>query len=708
MGNQQNFCVKCGKPLQPGQNFCANCGFKLTDSVTNSSNPMLQQNVPVMQPVKKMKKKFWIWFSVGTAVVLALIIGVAVAVMLNTKAKDRTIMVYMIGSNLESEGAAASLDINEMKGSSFDGEHTKILLYTGGSEKWALDEISPDENAIFEVADGQINKVKVYEKSLMTEPQNVVDFVNFAYENYSADLYDLIFWDHGGGPIFGYGQDGNSLLGKAMKIPALTKALAETELVTSGKKFDLIGFDACLMGSAEVAKAFSKYGDYMIASEEVEPGNGWSYGFLNALGKENPVKDTKELGQEIIDQYIDSYKDYAYDVDLSMALIDLKKIDQLVNSMDELFSEVKDGITEQSFSQYSRLMTRDKVYGYAGRDNRSYDLVDLVDLCESLRDEYGDKVDKIRNDFDDIVLYNKSNMDNANGLSVYFLNYNKKEAEKMLVDYKDVALSDEYYNFLIKYKGFVAGDRRVSRAIYDNLDEKEVDGGIEIELPDELRDNYQSGEIIIFRKLGDNKYMPVYRSSEVGLSGNMLRATTYNLQFVIEATSDEGTEYGWAVMYEKERTADYADYVTLGVLWYEDGSNLGIKPKSYEMHIRVPKGETEAQVRDIRVRSDNELASKMSFDPEKINIIDFTIGAYKLFDDAGKLDYNMESHGTLYGTSVNLKKNDKYRIKLVGLDFDFGNMYDGEFDSLDDYYAGFIVHDTQGDSHRLNLVHINK
>ena len=45
---------------------------------------------------------------------------------------------------------------------------------------------------------------------------------------------------------------------------------------------------------------------------------------------------------------------------------------------------------------------------------------------------------------------------------------------------------------------------------------------------------------------------------------------------------------------------------------------------------------------------------------------------------------------------------------LAGLDFDFGDIYEGEFSNdTADYYASFVVHDTQGDSHKLNLVHIN-
>ncbi len=750
MEYKPGYCAHCGQPLQLGQDFCANCGTKRGETynpndITNQAaqpmsvqtgasfqngavqstmsqgvpmqnmsaqNNMIQTsfpqgNVTPVMPVKpkKSKKKILIWSGIIAA--LALILIVVLVIVLNIKGQDRTIMVYMVGSDLESESAAGSLDITEMKEANFDPEHTKVLVYTGGTKKWALSEISADENAIFEVVGGEIKKVQTFEKKTMTEPSNLIDFINFAYENYPADMYDLILWDHGGGPIFGYGLDENSMSGTPMRVPTLVKALAESKFILDGKKFDFIGFDACLMGSIEVAKSLSAYSDYLIASEEVEPGNGWNYAFLNDLSEENHVKDTEELGQSIIDHYMSHYDDYAYDVDLSLSMVDLKKINKLTESTNDLFSNVKEKITTQTFSEYSRMMTRDKVYGYTGRDSESYDLVDLMDLCSSLQGDYYDKVNRIKTDFEDAVVYNRSNMENTNGLSVYFVNFNKTEAERMLVAYKDVSFSDGYYDFLTKYKDFVVGEKMVSRTAFKDLEETNRGGVIMVEIPNELKDNYQSGEIIVYRKLGENKFMPIYRSSEVELSGNKLMATSYNLQFVIEVTGDEGTEYGWSVMVEKERTYDYADYVTFGVLYYNDDSSLGFSPKSYEMHLRVPRGSNEAEVRDIRVASDNDLSSKMSFAQDKIKIIEFTAGTYKLFNEAGEQDDNMESYGQIYGTGADIEGGDTYKIKLVGLDFDFGNIYNGEFKSLTDYWAEFIVHDTQGNAHRLNLIHID-
>ena len=61
--------------------------------------------------------------------------------------------------------------------------------------------------------------------------------------------------------------------------------------------FDFIGFDACLMATYETAVMLEQHADYMIASEETEPGIGWYYtGWINALSSNTSI-NTAELGQ---------------------------------------------------------------------------------------------------------------------------------------------------------------------------------------------------------------------------------------------------------------------------------------------------------------------------------------------------------------------------------------------------------------------------
>ena len=54
-------------------------------------------------------------------------------------------------------------------------------------------------------------------------------------------------------------------------------------MAADGQKFGDRDFDACLMGMIEVADVLSDYSDYMIASEEMEAGDGWDYSFLRQM-----------------------------------------------------------------------------------------------------------------------------------------------------------------------------------------------------------------------------------------------------------------------------------------------------------------------------------------------------------------------------------------------------------------------------------------
>ena len=188
---KNKFCSKCGSEILKNSNFCSKCGNKI-------------------ETFDNKKKKIII---TTLCLVTALVIGASVLAlkMLVDKPYTRTVMVYMIGSDLESSQSSASLDINEMKEAGFNQDDTKVLVYTGGSKSWALDNIDPNKNTIFEVKNGENVMVKEYSKKPMTQAKTLTEFVNYVTSNYESNYYDLILWDHGGGPIYGYRRDENTI-----------------------------------------------------------------------------------------------------------------------------------------------------------------------------------------------------------------------------------------------------------------------------------------------------------------------------------------------------------------------------------------------------------------------------------------------------------------------------------------------------------------
>ena len=689
-----NFCRYCGREMPLNAKFCGHCGTPVKTAVSNK---------------KPVNKKL---FAIGGAVagVIALVVVVAALIVGFNKPKTRTVMVYMIGSDLESSYSAASMDIKEMLDAGHNEEDTKVVIYTGGAKKWTLDEVSEKENAVFELKNGELNKVTTYAKTVMTKPETLTEFIDYAYDNYKSNYYDLILWDHGGGPIMGYGSDENSLSKTPMAIKDLSEALANSKVVKEHGKFELIGFDACLMGALEVANALSEHANYMIASEELEPGKGWSYIFLKDVNRDN---DAASVSKRVIDEYVADYEDYRYDVDLSLSAIDLTRVKNVAETVDKLFARINDEVDASTFSKYSRALKSQKVYGYTGRDSSSYDLVDLIDLTQNVSDMYPGEVAEVKSAAEKAIIYNKSNMDHTNGLSFYFPTNNKKQVDKLVSMYEDVAISDGYYNFLKKYAGFITGNKNVTRAAYSDLPVKtSEESAISVELDDELVENYQKGEVMIFRKLGENKFVPIYRSSEVELDGNMLKTNSTNLQFVVKATDVDGnTEYGWVALYEKERTDDYADYVAVGLVGYKDeATSLGWGIKNQNTIVRVYEGDKVAKLREMRITNDDEtgLSSKTDIEQEGIMFLEYPVWVYGLLDENGQVTDDLVSTGEAFGTGVNMEKGGKIEFMLTDLDFDFGDMYQGQIprEAMKDYYAEFIVYDTQGEAHKLNLVHI--
>ena len=122
-------------------------------------------------------------------------------------AKSATVMVYMCGSDLESGYGAASADIEEMLEADL-GDNVNVVLETGGASGWSFSsEADPSTRQRWVLENGEANLVQDSGEATMLDEGEVADFCSWAAEKYPADRYILIFWDHGGGTIGGFGYD---------------------------------------------------------------------------------------------------------------------------------------------------------------------------------------------------------------------------------------------------------------------------------------------------------------------------------------------------------------------------------------------------------------------------------------------------------------------------------------------------------------------
>lgn len=217
------------------------------------------------------------------------------------------IMLYQNGDDevLEED---TFLDLNEAEivGST---ENVKIVSqmdrYNGGFDgdgDWTT------AKRFFVTKDGDLNKIGSQELADLGEvdsgnPQTLIDFATWAIEAYPAGHYVLILGDHGAGWDGGW-YDDDPVKGSSFRMQDIDDALGKIIEMTGIGAFEMLGFDACLMGQLEVMSAIAPHARYAVASEETEPAIGWAYAsFLKALNKK-PEMSGGELGEAIVKSYI--------------------------------------------------------------------------------------------------------------------------------------------------------------------------------------------------------------------------------------------------------------------------------------------------------------------------------------------------------------------------------------------------------------------
>lgn len=169
----------------------------------------------------------------------------------------------------------------------------------------------------------------------MSDGNVLAEFINYVLgkKEYEAQHYMLILADHGGGwrgVCWDEIQDPQG--GACITMPELRSALSST-----GKKFDIIAFDACLMGMFEVAYEIREFANYMIASQNVT----WAtidIGYKEWLTSlvANPDTDAKELAENIAKAIYNAGVAAAKEV--VTASIDLSKVNHLGTTLNDLLT----------------------------------------------------------------------------------------------------------------------------------------------------------------------------------------------------------------------------------------------------------------------------------------------------------------------------------------------------------------------------------
>ena len=228
-----------------------------------------------------------------------------------------TFMVYMDADNTLSQYAPS--DLAEMMGVGSSTSLHIIVLY---------DSTENGDSAIYRIDNGKKTLLKSLGEVDMGSEETLKNFIDYVVINYPASHYFLDFWDHGnnyGGVCMDHGD--------WLTLQEIDDSLSYF-VEKIGKKVDVVGFDACRMGSISVLYALKDYALYAVASEKDEPANGWPY---DTVLSNLPGKTPEQAARVVVDQMYSwaasIYKDNGLSV--TMAAVNLTKMNKFIN----IFSE---------------------------------------------------------------------------------------------------------------------------------------------------------------------------------------------------------------------------------------------------------------------------------------------------------------------------------------------------------------------------------
>jgi hypothetical protein len=371
--------------------------------------------------------------------------------------KKWTFMVYMAGdNNLDANGIQ---DLNEMKKVGTTTHINVVAEFDRARQNQQTNRYLLKKGTTLES-----DVVQSLGEVDTGAPRFLIDFVQWAAQEYPADRYLLVLWNHGQGwddtDIYARERTAGARLPRTQRIRhALFRSSVEetaklraaggvvaraillddnakdfldnVEMKKAGQqiqqllghKLDLLGMDACLMSMAEVVYQMRDSVSCVVGSEQTEPLDGWPYDpILSGLAKQ-PALTAEALGKLIVEQYVKSYKGSGEAVTQSAST--LAGAARLAGAVKALGTALKASLTN-SAAHTAITLARSRVQEYDVPDN-----VDLVDLCNLLKKSSVPAAVKTACDqalsavqAPSGMVLNSSHlgapMKNSNGLAIYF------------------------------------------------------------------------------------------------------------------------------------------------------------------------------------------------------------------------------------------------------------------------------------------------
>ena len=364
-----------------------------------------------------------------------------------------TILVYLCGTDLESECYAASVDIEEALNGRYSDD-VRIVYQTGGTAEWnEYYGISNSVSQRYVTNNGELELVDEFELRDMGDPNTLADFVSWGVENYPAKRMGLVFWNHGGGSISGVCFDEVNYY-DSLTLREIDSAL-NSVYGSMSDKFEFIGFDACLMSTLETANILAPYARYMFASEETEPGGGWNYTDIVDFLSGYPDATGADLGEMQCQSYYQHCMDNGDPDGTTFAITDLSKINGLLTSFD---ATAKQMYESGSMTDIARAVYNADNFGGNNRNEGYTNMVDMLGLLKAVEPYAPNTADTISK-LDAAVIHSVNGDDHkgAGGLSLYYPL--SVQGTEELSTFADICTSSYYLAYVDKAAyGTTGGD----------------------------------------------------------------------------------------------------------------------------------------------------------------------------------------------------------------------------------------------------------
>lgn len=340
-----------------------------------------------------------------------------------------TVLMYVCGADLESDGGLATGDITEILSVAGQPDDINIVLETGGARKWNRTYgISPNYLGRYHVRNKNLVLDENISKACMGYSSTLQSFIEWGMSEYPAEKTALILWNHGGGMAgvcYDENYSNNSLTHDEV-YTALKNAYKTLGLSSATNKLEFIGYDACLMAVQDVNEYVSEFAKFTIASEESESGYGWDYDtWVDDLYSN---KTTTDILKAIVDGFIkDNGGTSSYKNDQTLSILDNSKFEAYKDAFESFTTALRSKLKANDVSTSTfKSFVKNNVKHYAGNDYDYFATFDVKDFINAINNStYNPGISYITdlNDaFENLVYYEShgKKAGNSNGLCMFY------------------------------------------------------------------------------------------------------------------------------------------------------------------------------------------------------------------------------------------------------------------------------------------------